>query len=116
METSALDVMRCFLGRYVGHLTYHGNPSDAIGKHTFWELMPSERYLSMYPLSMNPQHPTELTEAEEKIMAIAVRLDSAMRYRNRHLNEVNEEQYVHCIGTELVRRPAARIDGTTNAL
>ncbi len=65
---------------------------------------------------MNPQYPTELTAAEEKIMAIAVRLDSAMRYRNRHLDEVNEEQYVQCIGTELVRHPAARIDGITNLL
>ncbi len=72
--------------------------------------------LTLRCVSMNPQHPTKLTAAEGKIMTIAVRLDSAMRYRNRHLNEVNEEQYVWCIGTELVRHPATRIDGITNLL
>ncbi len=65
---------------------------------------------------MNPQHPTELTAAEEKIMTIAVRLDSAMHYRNRHLDKVNEEQYIQCIGTELVHHLATQIDGITNLL
>ena len=72
--------------------------------------------LTLHCVSMNPQHPTKLTAAKEKIMTIAVRLDSAMRYRNRHLDKVNEEQYIQCIGTELMHHPAAQIDGITNLL
>ncbi|KAH9041914.1 hypothetical protein EDB83DRAFT_2318197 [Lactarius deliciosus] len=42
-----------------------------------------------------------LTEAEEKIMAIAVRLDSALHQREKHPEQVDDLWFTTCIGSEL---------------
>jgi hypothetical protein len=54
-----------------------------------------------------------LTEDEKTIMAVAVRLDSALRYREEHMGAVNAQWYMKCIREELVRRTHISIGGRT---
>jgi hypothetical protein len=43
-----------------------------------------------------------LTDAEEDLMMIAVRLDAALWYHHDHPGEVDNKEFVHCINSELV--------------
>jgi len=55
---------------------------------------------------MGPKRQTitdRLTEDEKGLLTIAVRLDSALQYREQHIGAVDDEWYNKCIGEELVR-------------
>ena len=46
-----------------------------------------------------------LSQAEQELLAIAVRLNEAVNYREVHKEEVDELWYIQCIENELVRHP-----------
>lgn len=51
----------------------------------------------------------QLTEDEKELLAIAVRLHSALLYREEHPGVVNMEYYCKCLNEELVRHPSVNI-------
>jgi hypothetical protein len=55
-----------------------------------------------------PRNQDRLTEAEEELLEIAVRLDSALRHMKKHPEQVRQEWYLECIGAELVRAPPSQ--------
>ena len=46
-----------------------------------------------------------LSQVEQELLAIAVRLNEAVNYRETRKEEVDELWYIQCIESELVRRP-----------
>ncbi len=57
---------------------------------------------------MGPKRPTitdRLTEDEKELLEIAVRLDSALQYREEHIGLVDDGWYKKCIEDELVCIP-----------
>jgi hypothetical protein len=44
-----------------------------------------------------------LSDDEKEVLAVAVRLDSAIRYWQENRGAVNEKWYTHCLDDELVR-------------
>jgi len=60
------------------------------------------RYLHMVP-TRQASPSVRLNNAEDQLMAIAIRMDGALRHRASTVDEVDDEYYIQCMNAEFVR-------------